>query len=578
MDHNAKTGNTYSRPLGDFLDPVTATKADIIGIRGGASSVSLPSVIITGLEYDSRKAGEGALYFALPGLHTDGHDFINDAINRGAAAVIHQHELAEYREGITYIRVKDSRFAMSPIADSFYNYPSRRMGIIGVTGTEGKSTTVYLIYQLLKLLGKKTGFISTVQSGDGLFESWNSEHQTTPEAPTIHRLLADMYRNGAEYAVLESSSHGLSKRTNRLGDVAFDAAVMTNVTHEHLEFHGTWEQYRADKAELFRSLDTSPLSHKKLFPAGEFSVPSFGVVNADDPSADFFAAATKRKTYKFSTRGADADLSLRLIESGSQSNWYEVFVDASGATLTIRDQLPGSFNSGNVLAALLVVSNLLSREIEDLVTLVPLLKPVRGRMTAINRGQPFEVLVDYAHTPSSFEAVLPPIRERLNSKGHRLISLFGCPGERDTQKRFLQGEIAARYSDIIILADEDPRGEEPMTILEEIAQGCEIAQGREADQSRETDQGGPTDRSREAPLMKRGETLFLIPNRASAIRKAFSLAKQGDLVLLLGKGHENSIIYADGPIPWDEISEAEKALEEAGYTGQLAANGTVKAH
>ena len=536
--------NDFSRPLAGFLDPITVTKAEIMEVRKGSgtalkSVASLGSVIITALEYDSRQVTQGSLYFALTGLHADGHAFIHDAISRGARAVVYQKEPEKYNEEVIYIRVKDSRFAMSPISDAFYDHPSRRMRIIGVTGTEGKSTTVYLIYQLLKLAGKKAGFISTVQQGDGLTEKWNSEHQTTPEAPTVHRLLAIMLRNGAEYAVLESSSHGLSKKTNRLGDVDFDVGVMTNVTHEHLEFHGSWEQYRSDKAELFRSLDLSPTYHLKLGTEGKFPVPSFGVANADDPSAAYFAAETKHKTYTFSTKGAIADLSLKLIESGASGNWYEVLSAPTGAMLNIRDLLPGSFNAGNVFAALLVVSNLLSVEIGDLVPLVPYMRPVRGRMTTISRNQPFEVIVDYAHTPSSFETILPPLRERLNSSGGRLICLFGSAGERDTQKRKLQGEIAARYSDIIFLADEDPRGEDPMTILEEIAQGIKN--------------------------MIRNETLFLIPDRPKAIRKSFSLARSGDLVILLGKGHENSIIYADGPISYDEIYEADNALKEMGF-------------
>ena len=420
------------------------------------------------------------------------------------------------------------------------------MGVVGVTGTEGKSTTVYLIYQLLKLLNIKAGFISTVMQGDGMGEKWNSEHQTTPEAVTVHRLLAEMCRNGAEYAVLESSSHGLSKKTNRLGDVDFDAGAMTNVTHEHLEFHGTWEQYRSDKADLFRALDASPSQHLKRLLSEEISIPSFGVVNADDPSAAYFAAATRHKSYSFSTKGAKADLSLQMIESGALGNWYEVLIASSGSSITVRDQLPGAFNAGNVLASLLVVSNLLLIDIEKLIPLVPYLKPVRGRMTAVNLGQPFEVLVDYAHSPASFETVFPPLRDRLNSTGGRLISLFGSAGERDTKKRPLQGEIAARYSDIVILSDEDPRGEDSMAILEEIAKGCETS-----------------------PKMIQDETLFLIPSRPSAIRKAFSLAHDGDLVLLLGKGHENSIIYASGAINYDEINEAEAALKEAGYKGKM---------
>ena len=565
--------NTGSRLPGDFFTVLAAEKAGIIEIRLGSSApvpyapsfVWPSSLLITGMEYDSRNIKAGNLYFALSGLHVDGHAFIPDALNRGAAAVVHQRKLSEYKEGVLYILAKDSRFAMSPLADAFYDHPSRCMGIIGVTGTEGKSTTVYLIYQFLKLLGKKAGFISTVQHGDGLGEKWNSEHQTTPEAVTTHRLLAEMYNNGAEFAVLESSSHGLSKRTNRLGDVDFDAALVTNVTHEHLEFHGTWEQYRSDKAELFRSLDTSPSSHKKQGYTGEFIFPSFGVVNADDPSADYFIAATRQRTFSFSTKGTKADLSSKLIESGADGNRYEVFVRSTGETVTVKDQLPGAFNAGNVLAALLVITNLLSLELKELIPLVPQLKPVRGRMSPVFRGQPFEVLIDYAHTPSSFQTIFPPLRKRLDASGGfgtkaRLISLFGSPGERDTQKRSLQGEIAARYSDIVILADEDPRGEEPMTILEEIAKGCLTSQGCETSQGCSSSQGYET-----KPRMIRDETLFLIPDRPKAIRKAFSLARPGDLVLLLGKGHENSIIYAHQTMPYDEFREAETALEEAGY-------------
>jgi UDP-N-acetylmuramoyl-L-alanyl-D-glutamate--2,6-diaminopimelate ligase len=501
-----------------------------------------PDPVVSGLEYDSRKVKPGNAYFALQGIHADGHDFIDQAIDWGASVVIHQESLKAYKEWVTYIRVRDSRFAMSPVADAFYDHPSRHLAVIGVTGTEGKSTTVYLIYQLLRLLGFKAGFISTVMQGDGKTECWNPEHQTTPEAVTVHKLLWEMLRNGAEFAVLEASSHGLSKQTNRLGDVIFDVGIMTNVTHEHLEFHGTWEQYRSDKAELFRCLDSEPRAHEKIDGKKKtnvpLTVPSFGVVNADDPSAAYFAEATRHKTYSFSVRGGDADLSLRIIESGAGGNWYEVQT-ALGEDIIIRDQLPGAFNAGNVLASLLAVSNLLSRPVGELAVLVPWLKPVRGRMTAVNQGQPFEVLVDYAHTPSSFETIFPPLRERLDSRRGRLISLFGSAGERDTKKRPEQGRIAAEWSDILILTDEDPRGEEPMAILEDIAAGV-------------------TGKTRE-------ENLFLIPDRSQAIRKAFLLAAKGDLVLLLGKGHENSIIYAEKTVPYDEISEAGKILEELGY-------------
>jgi len=420
---------------------------------------------------------------------------------------------------------------MSPAADAFYDSPSRRLGVIGVTGTEGKSTTVSLIHQLLTARGKKTGFISTVQRGDGDRVHWNQVHQTTPEAPTVQALLAEMVERGAEYAVLEASSHGLSPRMNRLGDVAFDVGVLTNVTHEHLEFHGTWEQYRSDKAELFRALDR-PFRQKW----GGAPPPCFGVVNRDDPSAAYFTQATSRPVMFYSLKGEPADLGLLSIESRRDGNTCRV--QAQGDPFTITDHLPGAFNAGNILAAMLAVSGILSLPPEDLAPLIPHLKPVRGRMTPVDRGQAFEVIVDYAHTPSSFEAILPSLGERIHRAGGRLIVLFGSAGERDTRKRPEQGRIASRYADLVILTDEDPRGEVPQDVLEDIARGI----------------GG----------LNRGESLFLIPDRPGAIRKAFSLARRGDLVLLLGKGHENSIIYGDRTMPYDEISEAEKALAEAG--------------
>jgi len=530
--------------LNDFFTPETARKAGCVERRGDGNP------LVVSLEYDSRKIQPGSLYFALPGLHADGHAFIGDAIARGAAVVVCQQEpdscLVSREPETVFIRVEDSRFAMSPIAAAYYGFPAEKLILAGVTGTEGKSTTVYLIWQLLRLAGKKAGFISTVQYSDGGEAQWNSEHQTTPEAPVIHGRLAEMLRNGAEYAVVEASSHGLSPRTNRLGDLAFDAAVMTNVTHEHLEFHGTWEQYRDDKANLFRSLDL----RAKTNTDGKCSRPaSFGVINADDKSAPYFAAATKQKTFLFSTgeqQLADlpngeqqiADLQVRSIESSAGGNRYQVFNAKSGKTFTIEDKLPGAFNAGNVLAALLVVSGLLERPVEDLAVLTQSLEPVRGRMTAVKRGQPFEVLVDYAHTPSSFMAIFPPLRARIDQSGGLIISVFGSAGERDTKKRGEQGAIAGRSSDLVILTDEDPRGEDPMAILEEIASGVS---GH-----------------------RREETLFLIPDRPTALRKAFALAKSGDLVLLLGKGHENSIIYKDHTIKYDEIVEAEKALEELG--------------
>jgi UDP-N-acetylmuramoyl-L-alanyl-D-glutamate--2,6-diaminopimelate ligase len=522
------------RRLSEFFTGETAAAAGLAERQGDADP------LITGLEYDSRKVQPGNLYFALPGLHTDGHQFIDEAAAKGAAAVVCEADIGEKKPGMVYLRVRNSRFSMSPLAAAFYGFPSRRLLTAGVTGTEGKSTTVALIWQLLRLMGKKAGFFSTVQYSSGGAAEWNPEHQTTPEATAVQRLLCEMAKNGCEYAVVEASSHGLSPRTNRLGDVDFDAAVFTNVTHEHLEFHGTWEQYRDDKANLFRALD-----HMRQKTAG--SIEPFGVINADDKSAAYFAKATARRTVTFSVNGKDASLALKTIESGACGNWYNVLVAAEQKNIEIRDRLPGAFNSGNVLAALLAVSGLSGVPVTEIAPLCKYLSPVRGRMTRVDKGQPFETLVDYAHTPSSFLTVFPPLRNRLNKSGGRIISLFGSAGERDTHKRAEQGKIAAAFSDIVILTDEDPRGEQPMDILEQIAAGCLTEP--------------------ENKQFKHDENLFLIPGRPAAIRKALALARAGDVVLLLGKGHENTIIYADHVMPFDEIGETEQALEEMGYTG-----------
>jgi UDP-N-acetylmuramoyl-L-alanyl-D-glutamate--2,6-diaminopimelate ligase len=463
--------------------------------------------------------------------------FIEDAVNQGASAVVSETAVAEKYPNTVFLQVKNSRFAMSPIAAAFYSHPSKRMFVTGVTGTEGKSTTTFMIWQLLGFLGKKAGFISTVQHSLGGAALWNSEHQTTPEATAVQYLLWKMAGNGCEYAVVESSSHGLSEKTNRLGDVEFHSAVMTNVTQEQLEFHGTWEQYRHDKANLFRALDRYSPSETASLRA------PFGIINADDNSCLYFAQATRQKIYTYSASGAEADLSLETIKSASGGNQYRVFVKVENEHIEICDNLPGAFNAGNVLAALLAASGLTGLPVREIAPYTHRLKPVRGRMTAIHKGQPFEVLVDYAHTPSSFRVIFPPLRERLSGTGGRIISVFGSAGERDTQKRPEQGKIAAEFSDCLVITDEDPRGEKPMDILEEIAAGVETG-GR----------------------FNRDENVFLIPDRPSAIRKALTLARVGDLVLLLGKGHENSIIYADYVMPFDEITEAEKALGEMGFT------------
>ncbi len=508
-------------------------------------------VLISSLVFDSRDVKKDSLFFALPGVHVHGNNYVVKAIENGASAVVFEGDLPKdaitvaSKKTVALVNVKDARASMSPISAAFYDYPSKKLITFGVTGTEGKSTTIFLIWQFLQLLGKKAGFISTVQYSLGSEAINNPEHQTTPEAPIIQEKLFQMLENGCEYAVIESSSHGLSFKTSRLADILFDGVAMMNVTHEHLEFHGTYEQYKSDKANLFRNLALH--DHKKIIGSKEVIIPTMGAVNIADPAASYFAHCSSGHEvvgFTSSTIHTDNDKSafsgiytIESITGDEKGVTFNVCID--GKKMETRINLPGTFNADNTVAAMVLVSKLSNTPIEKLIEIAPRLVPVRGRMTAIEKGQSFEVLVDYAHTPSSFTTIFPPLRDRVKGK---IISIFGSGGERDTKKRPIQGEIASSYSDVVILSDEDPRGEEPMALLEDIAAGCKN--------------------------LTRDESLFLIPDRPTAIRKAFSMATKGDLVLLLGKAHENSIIYKDFVMDYDEIEEAKKALSEMGFGGK----------
>lgn len=565
----------------------------------------IANISISNLVFDSREVTKGSLYFALPGTHIDGKEFIPDAIEKGANAIVFEGELSqeiqkksaelivkrhiqnvigEDQNGKpvhddsaklpvpTFLKVESSRFAMSPISDTFYDFPSKKLIVIGVTGTEGKSSTVSFIWQLLRLCGEKAGFISTVEYSFGGEALPNPQHQTTPEAPIIHHHLNEMLLNGCKYAVVESSSHGLSARTNRLGDVLFDCAVFMNVTLEHLEFHKNFETYRNDKANLFRALDRH--DHIKTIAGEKMRIPSIGIVNLEDPSADFFIKATKKHVYGFTSEGkagksaaetgaeavplpkipetlrymkaeniaaARFGLDFAIIADGENALYPENFdpvLPRDHRRISVQAKVPGAFNAYNIMAAMIAVSSVTGKSFQEIASCIAELKPIKGRMTHIEQNQPFELIVDYAHTPSSFETIFPPIKKRCSG---RIFSLFGSGGERDLTKRPLQGEIAARFCDFVFLTDEDPRGEDPVELLKGIAAGAE-KQG-----------------------MKMNENLFIIPDRKKAIREALKKAQKGDIVLLLGKSHENSIIYKDYTMPYDEISEAKQALSELGY-------------
>jgi len=486
---------------------------------------------ILGIAYDSRQAGPGHLFAALEGLHTDGHRYIDQALDQGASAVLHSRLLERYHPKAAYLRVEDTRRALSPLAAAFFGHPSEKLRMVGVTGTDGKSTTVWLLQQLLEALGQPSGFLSTValKTDSGVVK--NPFRQSTPEAPEVQGFLAQMVEAGKRYAVVEATSHGLSSRTSRLADVAFDAAVLTNVTHEHLEFHGTFEQYRSDKANLFRALDikgAKPLE------------PRFGVVNLEDPSHDYFGSQTRAPVFTYSIRSPRADLWADDFSHDLRGSWLTLHLKdpaaLAEASQRVRLNLPGLFMAENLLAAALAAARLLNLPLAAIGPFIPGLTGVKGRMEEIDLGQPFRVIVDYAHTPEAFSKLFPMVRRTTPGA---LIAVFGSAGERDLEKRPLQGRVASRFCDLVVLADEDPRGEDGLKILRDIASGCEDRQ--------------------------EGRDLLVIRDRRQAIRRAFCLAKTGDTVLLLGKGHEESILYSDGPRPWDEAEEARASLRQMGY-------------
>ncbi|MFW5788540.1 MAG: Mur ligase family protein [Spirochaetota bacterium] len=529
------------------------------GLEHSALLDDAPQVEVTDITNDSRRVTPGALYAALPGERFDGHRFIPAAIESGASAVLCESLPARRTGGVAWLHAPHARLALSELADRLFGSPSRELEVIGVTGTDGKTSTVYFIHQLLARLDGASAFLSTSGMQIGPDEKPNALHQSTPEAPEVHRALRAMRDAGARYAVLESTSHGLSRRSCRLAHVRYRAAVFTNLTHEHLEYHGSFEQYRSDKANLFRALDAGcyadagqpdvgshePARGGAAVPGrattrtGGAAVPDrattrtggtegpFGVVNADDPHSAYFVAATARPVLTYGcTPGAD----YRAADVSLSPNGASFTLLTPGGSAACSLAIPGRFNVANALAAAAVVHALTGCDETELAAAIASLRPVHGRMSVV-ASEPFSLVVDYAHTPGSFENVLPFFRERTAG---RLLVVFGSAGERDVGKRPIQGEIAGRYADVIVLADEDPRGEDRMQILRDIASGT-------------------TGRAE-------GRDLLLIPDRRLAIRRALELARPGDTVLLLGKGHETSIIGPTAAAPWDEMAVAREEL------------------
>lgn len=396
-------------------------------------------------------------------------------------------------------------------------FPTRGMKVIGVTGTDGKTTTSTLIYTMLNEAGIKTGLMTTI--GYGVPDNWheNYVHMTTLSTRPMLKRIKELKAQGIEWLVLETTSHALAQ--NRVWGVPYSVSAMTNITHEHLDYHKTFERYRAAKVKLFQMTAANAKGLRT------------GVVNADDPNAAYFSAAVP-KVIRYAVKQVQADLVAKNIRSTGAGSSYELRYEDQEFKITTH--LPGSFNVYNTMAAV-GVGLAVGLTTEQIQKGIESLTSVEGRMNQVKEGQDFTLIVDFAHTPDSFEKILADMKAL--TKG-RLIVMFGSAGRRDETKRGKQGASAGKWADIVVVTEEDDRDIDGVKIMDQIAEGAQNA-GK-----------------------KREKDLFLVHDRPKAIRYTVGLAKKGDTVLLLGKGHEKTIERADGEHPWDEMGEAKAAIAE----------------
>lgn len=503
-----------------------------------APNSTAPNLEINAIVSDSRKVSTGSLFVAYRGVNVDGARFVQDAISRGAAAIV--AESAPRDLPVPLVLVPDARIALAQLSAAWNQYPSRNLRIIGVTGTDGKTTTSTLVENILLAAGHTVGTITTVAAHIGGQEVETGFHTTTPDAPEVQAYLRQMVEAGTEYAVVEATSHGLAQ--HRLDAVDFDVAVVTNITHEHLDLHGSWENYRDAKAMLFRSLSVSRRKPRTK---------KVSVLNADDnergvfeylrgiPADEKVIYSTKpHKDLGTATQIREDEIWIFASESHHTSEGITFRVESPFGELAIESPLLGRYNVSNILAA---VGAGLARRLpfEAIRQGVKNTRGIVGRMEFINEDQPFTVIVDFAHTPNALENSLKTAREL--SEGN-VVVVFGCAGLRDTQKRAWMGEIAGRLADFVVLTAEDPRTEPLDQINAEIARGLERV-NRKVEQD-----------------------YFVVDDRGDAIRFAVErLARHGDVVLIAGKGHERSMCFGETEYPWcdqDVVREVLRSIKE----------------
>jgi len=483
-----------------------------------------PDVEIKGIRADSRQVRPGDLFIAILGFQVDGHRFVRDAVSAGAAAVIGElppeslH--ARSREHFTYVRVPDAREAWGVTCAAWEGFPSREMALVGVTGTDGKTTTVSLVHGILVAAGLEAGMVSTVQalipvpeSGDAAETAVETGlHTTTPDPPEIQQYLAQMVAGGATHAVLEVTSHGLAQ--HRVAGCDFDVAAVTNITHEHLDFHGSLTAYRRAKARLFKGL------------CGSFrkrGIPKISVLNGDDVSFPLLRPLCADRHIIYSLEH-DADVTAEDLVFGSDRTRFRL--DTPSGRVPIETPLVGRYNVQNVLAAA-SVGLALDVPLEAVAEGVASAHGVPGRMERIEEGQLYLAIVDFAHTPNALRHALATAREMVQEKG-RVIVVFGSAGLRDREKRTLMGRVAGQLADAVILTAEDPRTESLNAIMKQSAAAVEAEGKRE------------------------GVDFFQVPDRGEAILRACEMARPGDAVIACGKGHEQSMCFGTTEYPWDD--------------------------
>ncbi len=496
-------------------------------------------LLVEGIRADSRDTVPGDVFVAVPGVNVDGHDFIGEAVGAGAVAVIGERPAEALSrtpgDSFSYVRVTDARRAWAWSCAAWEGFPSRDLTMIGVTGTDGKTTTVSLIHAILRAAGIKAGMMGTVtavmpsagardrvpSAPDERYDQADTGlHTTTPDPPIIQRCLWEMVERGASHAVLEVTSHGLAQ--NRVAGCDFDVALITNVTHEHLDFHGSLQAYQRAKMRLFEGLESSYRKPR---------VPKLSILNRDDDSFAYLSAFNADRQITYSVEG-DADVTAdRILLDGGRTRFRLCVPDGCAQ---IETRLLGAYNVPNILAAAAACAGL-QVPLDAISEGIALFGGVPGRMELVDEGQSFLAVVDFAHTPNALREALKAARDMIEDDG-RVIVVFGSAGLRDREKRRLMGQVAGQLADVVVVTAEDPRTEALDAIM---AQTAEAAQG----------QGKHL-----------GENLFVLADRGEAILRSCELARPGDVVIACGKGHEQSMCFGTMEYPWDDREAMRLAL------------------